>query len=161
MIGKTRPSESMRVQRGPARRSTALVAPRPQLMAGPFAFESKNFGRGSWKRGPPHPTSRAWPAPCPMKASNDARYAQNASWFGARAHVIHSDAIRDQCSMSTFLQDIGAPPEPTFPHETFRSFVQLLFPPRPDPDTGTIRQILSTRPAASRLTGMARLRPIP
>jgi hypothetical protein len=43
--------------------------------------------------------------------------------------------------MSTSLPDIGASPKPTFPYETFRSFVQLLFPPRADPDTGTIRQI--------------------
>src|SRR4029077_20088656 len=58
----------------------------------------------------PHPTSRASPAPCPMNARNDSRYAQNASWFGARAHAVHSDAIRDQCSMSLRLRDIGAPP---------------------------------------------------
>src|SRR6516164_9169749 len=68
-----------------------------------------------------------------MKATNDARYAQNASWFGARAHAVHSAAIRDQCSMSTSLPDIGAPPKPMFPHETFRSLVQLLFPHGPIP----------------------------
>src|SRR5215831_8789365 len=83
-----------------------------------------------------------------MKASNDARYAQNASWFGARAHAVHSAAIRDQCSMSTPLPDIGAPPKSTFSHEAFRSVVQLLFPPRGDPDTGTIHEILSTNAQA-------------
>jgi len=44
-----------------------------------------------------------------MNAINDARYAQNSSWFGVRAHTVHSDAIRDQCPMSIGLADIGAP----------------------------------------------------
>src|ERR1700730_1005404 len=55
----------------------------------------------------PRPTSRASPAPCPMNASNDVRYAQNSSWFGARAHAVHSDALRDQCLMSSGLPDMA------------------------------------------------------
>jgi hypothetical protein len=43
-----------------------------------------------------------------MNAIKDARYAQNSSWFGARAHAVHSEAIRDQCSISIGLLDIGA-----------------------------------------------------
>src|SRR5260221_12205487 len=49
-------------------------------------------------RPPPQPTSSASPSPRPIKASNEARYARKASWFGVRAQATHSGAIRDQCS---------------------------------------------------------------
>jgi hypothetical protein len=43
-----------------------------------------------------------------MKASNEARYAQKASWFGVRAQAIHSGVFEtnvhdpDSCSSSAF-----------------------------------------------------------
>src|SRR6516162_808929 len=49
----------------------------------------------------PQPTSNALPFPGPMNAASAARYAQNASWFGLRAHATHSSATCDQCLRSS------------------------------------------------------------